>query len=741
MAIDHDAGEDRGRDYRKYRVRTDTTPPRSRSLSPGRRPRPERQPSERVLRELEKANTEMDVDKPEVVVMDVDYDDDMAPGWVNHKPVPARKDDKKIGPPSLVRCVEDTRATKKTYAAICTIPTVPIASPSLLKLRGAHHFNRVWDDIEARRRRPQWHTQSARPVTRRWEAWLSCGIDFAGRAAAATGREVPFFKGTHHGNRWLDRVTPRRHMPWPRLRHARGCWSRSRRWVPAEAGKLQSRALDNDAPIQDVVDELESLGLAASVPIGGSDLEFVEEGLEMLQLAASNPISGSDIDLVEEKEQVPCGIDPATDVSVEGCVEYNDRYERQEAQEISSPWKLTSSPDVNDTNCTGQVSGHWKSSQAGSDDDTNHAGQDQGHWKLSNSHDDDTHHPVQANGHWKSSTSRDDDTHHADHPAAISETSEYDESSSEGVTSFLTEFSTILTAYTSPSSSTDEQLPLASPKEHSSTKPELAAADDKDEDEDEDEQDIVWERVECNSGGPRGEKRKRLIADDGTEHQKKWSPGTTLLPEHMRTNLVASFDDDDETEDETEDETLVDTEPDEDESAAAHEADVQSDAPALPGRKKVYYYDLEYAGKMLEHLLYACLPAQITAIKHAKDNGIVKGDAYKSAQKWLDATGLSDLSHEALEKAWIRFATDSDSEDEEEEHEADEIELGAHEMGQVFDEVYERVVRPVLAPRDDLGDLSQSLNSAQQRGLRTRIKTARTSYMARHPGIDAEDDA
>lgn len=71
-----DEEETRGRELRKYRVRYDTPPPRSRSLSPDRKDRPERVPSPQVLRELEKLREDMNIDlEPALWSTDVEMSD------------------------------------------------------------------------------------------------------------------------------------------------------------------------------------------------------------------------------------------------------------------------------------------------------------------------------------------------------------------------------------------------------------------------------------------------------------------------------------------------------------------------------------------------------------------------------------------------------------------------------------------------------------------------------------------
>lgn len=282
---------------------------------------------------------------------------------------------------------------------------------------------------------------------------------------------------------------------------------------------------------------------------------------------------------------------------------------------------------------------------------------------------------------------------------------------------------------------------------------------------------------------PRGDKRKRANADDGTKeyHERRtalWSRLVLSTREDSVKALAQAHEEADTAKPKATQEHEISAvtareEPTEEEPAeeavtapvgeatdeqgradsscegdknVVFDHDQENEETALPTaesrRKKVFYYDLEYAGGMLQYLLYSSLPTLIADVKHPKSNRREKAAAVRTAHQWLNKTGLSDLSHEFMEVIWEGFApADSDDEGYEDvEYDEDPLEIGPYELGMVLDRIFEQMIRPLLAPRPELEGLSQSLTSAQQRTLRTQFKSARSDYMKRHDGNEAEND-
>lgn len=179
----------------------------------------------------------------------------------------------------------------------------------------------------------------------------------------------------------------------------------------------------------------------------------------------------------------------------------------------------------------------------------------------------------------------------------------------------------------------------------------------------------------------------------------------------------------------------------------AHDHDVEAGEATLPSaataptRSRVYYYDVAYTQKLLQYLLCTSLPTLIAGIKHPK-GGAAKAEAFKLARRWLDKTGLSDISHEFLEEIWADFAPDEDSEDSDEDEDSDDddddVLIGPFEMGQAVDKVFDEKIRPALGPRKEFKEVSQGLTSAQQRSLRKQLVEARKKYVKKHEGIGAQ---
>lgn len=580
--------------------------------------------------------------------MDIEYRPDMAPGWV----------------------------TSVAHSGASNLSS---------KLRGKHHENRLEDIAQSRRKPPSQRLAKGSTVTHRWSPQPSTVLAAPNAPSAAIERApdsptpLPRLRSRHHENRVQDLKDEQRLSP-PRLRFAKGCWSRSVRWSP---GSLVEKTSDA-AHEQDSSQATRTKGASKPKPKSKPRKKSKKRVLStpVLQLAASIPLGGFDFDLIPEP-RTPSGIKRERAMSDEGDFEYRERQE-----EGRGLWKLSFEHDC----------------------DTHHEGV--GHWKLSG-HNSNTHHTTSEDrGHWKLSGHN---------------------SATRRITTVTTE------PVDTRTMSIDSTI--------------IAASDDEDGDE------VVDQALlDRNVSTARGEKRKRRDADDGTvEYRDRWAMFWGRLAKALQeddTNLERTHEVADNAKAlsiENDAAAAIASEQHADQHSAqperssqaietnvavAHEA--ESSETALPSRNKVFYYDLAYAGQMLSCLLYTSLPTMISEIKHAKGSKGSKAAAYKAAQQWLDKTGISDSSHEFMEKIWSDFVPMDSDEDSEADYADDETELGPCEVGQVLDQVFEEKIRPALAPRPELEELSQSLTSAQQRALRTRLKDARKVYMDKHEGIEAE---
>lgn len=788
MDIDPKAGSpERGRDPRQYRVRVDEMPPRARSLSPGR-PGPvrkERTPSPRFLRFLEKMgygkNMDFEDHCPDAIshdemegvilygspepnegmvmvehredvnmvedefsssdAMQIEMRSDMAPGWVTS-----------VAPPSTPKDPLTYTTTPFTAGPlICQPFSIPQTSPApfftppatsirklLSKLRGKHHANRLQDVAESRGQSPSHRLAKGSTISHRWspraagapqgtdvpKAPAVPGVPQGPVAAIARASDSPTpptrFRGRHHENRVQDLKEARRLSP-PRLRLAQGCWSLSRRWVSkaaetktvlAQQAVAQETCQLADEKVSEQKQKLsqhehkvaeDAQNASKQKKVGSQKkpkrkmIKKTCPSIPVLQLAASTAIGGFDFDLVPEPRN-PSGVKRERAMSDEGHVEYQERQE-----------------------------------------------EGRGLWKLSYGHDSDTHH-----------------TH-----ATISTKP-----------NVLAHESSVTSRTQEPSRSRDENsaaVPEAAPTDNVELVSLTAVSDDGIVVRDSDDEEVGTRPVPVTTvmSVPRGEKRKRREADDGTvEYRDRWATFWGWVAKAIKGNRYSNIEEAHDAAIKAEiwanyratvalviqehasrpaEETSINhtknekprspepaiqpkPSPQATETNVPEPLEGESSETALPCRKKVFYYDLLYASQMLSYLLYTSLPTLISDIKHTKDPEASKATVYKTAQQWLDKTGISDISHEYMEEIWSQFVPSDSGEDSDAEYDDKETELGPCEFGQVLDRVFEDRIRPALGPRPDLEGFSQSLTSAEQRALRTRLQSARRAYMDRHEG-------